>query len=45
MPRELIHSGFFNFNNQTIPTYNSPEQKAESEKMNMLNIRQKCNNI
>ena len=25
------------FNNQVIPTYNSPEQKAESEKMNMLN--------
>ena len=25
------------FNNQVIPTYNSPDQKAESEKMNMLN--------
>ena len=25
------------FNNQVQPTYTSPEQKAESEKMNMLN--------
>jgi len=37
MPKNLTHSGNIFFNNQIIPTYNSPDQKQQMDKMNMLN--------